>query len=288
MTDKLPVFSVGNFKNTAARDPGFYIETFPEHRKEHPFIMEAHRHDFYMLMLFTKGKGEHTIDMGTYPVAPGSVFFMSPGEMHAWKLSNDTDGFVLMFNSAFFVMNAQNRSIHEFPFFSVKNKMNYGKLKSADMKSFRGLMQIMHEESRQEGFHRNKILRAYLDILLFKLAEAFGSTGKTTSAPGLISRLEELIELHYREHQPVAFYASALAISPVQLNSLTQDYLGKSVRDLGQERLLTEAKRLLIYTGLTISEISGQLNFSDNSYFTKFFKKGTDTTPEKFRSRLLP
>ncbi|MFL5765599.1 MAG: AraC family transcriptional regulator [Bacteroidia bacterium] len=288
MKQKLPVLSVGNFRKTPVHDPGFYIETFQEHRKEHPFIMDAHRHDFYMLMLFTKGKGIHTIDLNTYKVEPGSVFFMSPGEMHAWNLSDNTDGYVLMFNSAFFVMNAQNRSISEFSFFSQRNKISYGKLKSPETGMLGELMRIMLNESQENGPHGTKILRAYLDILLFKLADIFGSRNAPATAPRLISRLEELIELHYRDHQPVGFYAGQLAISPVQLNKISQDYLGRSAKELGQDRLLAEAKRLLVYTELTISEISGQLNFSDNSYFTKFFKKLTDTTPEKFRDRLLP
>jgi AraC-like DNA-binding protein len=59
--------------------------------------------------------------------------------------------------------------------------------------------------------------------------------------------------------------------------------LGISAGELIRDRILLEAKRLLINLDLTISEIAYQLNFSDNSYFTKFFKKYTGQKPDEFR-----
>jgi AraC family transcriptional activator of pobA len=288
-SNKLPVLSVKSFKKPLITDPDFYIKTFPEHKAEHPFIMEPHRHDFYMLMLFTKGKGKHIIDLKKYDVTPGSVFFMSPGEMHSWTLSNDTDGFVLMFNTSFFTMNVNNRSINEFPFFSLKNKMHCGKLKPALVSSFKALLKTIHLESKADLKQQTQILRAYLDILLLKLTAVFPSNANN-GAPlsvNMISKLEALIENNYKNHLPVSFYAGALSISPVQLNVLSNNQLNRSVSDLIHERLFSEAKRLLAYTDLTANEISNQLNFNDNSYFNRFFKKASGHTPEQFRKRLL-
>ncbi|MGZ4033490.1 MAG: AraC family transcriptional regulator [Bacteroidia bacterium] len=283
--NKLPVFSVNNFKNTPVSSPDFYIKTFSEHKKEHPFIMKAHRHDFFMVMLFTKGRGKHTIDFTTYDVMPGSVFFMSPGEMHSWHLNDDCEGFVLMFNISFFIMTVQNRNINELPFFSVDNKMHYNKLKKDQVKNFVSLLKTMHSESKTEMNNQAGILRAYLEILLLKFSDIFSphKRNKLNNSANIISKLEALIELNYKNHSPVSYYAERLAISAIQLNTLTNNYLNRSVNDLVHERLLMEAKRLLIYTHLTINEIRNELNFNDNSYFTKFFKKAAGQTPEQFR-----
>ncbi|HEY0031557.1 MAG TPA: AraC family transcriptional regulator [Bacteroidia bacterium] len=282
---KLPVFSVKHFKKTAAPSPDFYIKTFQEHKAEHPFIMKPHRHDFYMVMLFTKGKGKHTIDLMTYDVSPGSVFFMSPGEMHSWELSNDCDGFVIMFNTSFFVMTARNRNINEFPFFSLDQKMHYHLLKKVELSEFSALLKAIYGESKTSASLQTAILRAYLEILLLKLTTVLypGKKAIGKASAGLISRLEALVELNYKNRLPVSFYAEALAISAVQLNILANNYLNLSVAELISGRLLLEAKRLLVYTNLTINEISNELNFSDNSYFTKFFKKAIGQTPEQFR-----
>lgn len=286
---KLPVFTVKNFKKAPASDPDFYIKTFQEHKAEHPFIMEPHRHDFFMIMLFTKGKGVHTIDFNTYDIKPGSVFFMSPGEMHSWKLSNDTDGYVLFFNRSFFIMNAPNRNMNELQFFSIENKVQHSLFNRSQTKITEELLKNIYNESKTEAKQQTLILRAYLDILLLKFAAIIEPerSVKRSKTIELITRLEQLIEVNYKAHLTVTYYAKELAISPVQLTSLTTAYLNKSVAELIHDRLILEAKRLLIYTDLTVSEISNELNFSDNSYFNKFFKKASGQTPEQFRKRFF-
>jgi AraC family transcriptional activator of pobA len=59
--------------------------------------------------------------------------------------------------------------------------------------------------------------------------------------------------------------------------------LGIPAGEVIRNRIALEAKRLLINNDLTVQEIAGQLNFADNSYFTKFFKKQVGITPEEFR-----
>ena len=130
------------------------------------------------------------------------------------------------------------------------------------------------------------ILRSYLDVLLFKLASLIKSDTLEEALPvSLIPELETLIELHYKEHHSVSFYAEQLHTTSQQLNTITKNYLNKTVPDLLRERLIAEAKRLLVYSSLTISEIAYQLNFNDNSYFNRFFKKAENVTPEQFRKR---
>jgi len=102
----------------------------------------------------------------------------------------------------------------------------------------------------------------------------------------IISALEHLIEQHYSEHQPVIFYAEQLHVSVSQLNVITRQQLNKSVIELVKERLIAEARRLLAYSTKSVSEIAWQLNFSDNSYFSRFFKKHSGMSPEAFRRQL--
>jgi len=82
-------------------------------------------------------------------------------------------------------------------------------------------------------------------------------------------------------------YAELLYITPNHLNALCKDLLGIQAGEVIRNRILLEAKRLLTNPLLTITEIALQLNFNDNSYFTKFFKKSTGITPEEFRKNTL-
>ena len=78
-------------------------------------------------------------------------------------------------------------------------------------------------------------------------------------------------------------YAELLHVTPNHLNARCKELLGKSAGEVNRDRLLLEAKRLMVNVDLSISEIAYELNFRDNSYFSKFFKKHAGRTPEEFR-----
>ncbi|NQD72297.1 AraC family transcriptional regulator, partial [Sphingobacterium shayense] len=71
--------------------------------------------------------------------------------------------------------------------------------------------------------------------------------------------------------------------TPNHLNAVTKEQLGYSAGELIRNRVLLEAKRLLVMKNFSIAEIAYELNFSDASYFTKFFKKAVGCTPEEFK-----
>jgi AraC-like DNA-binding protein len=110
--------------------------------------------------------------------------------------------------------------------------------------------------------------------------------GEPTSSQTMhIRRLEALIEQHYASHLPVSEYADRMQLSAKQLYAICQAVLQKSIINIIQERLMLEAKRLLVHTNLTISQIAAKLNYMDNSYFNRFFKKIAGITPEQFRRK---
>jgi AraC family transcriptional regulator, transcriptional activator of pobA len=287
MSKKAPsVLNLKTFHKEKDQRPGFYIKTFREHKAEHPFVMSPHSHDFYLITLFTKGSGTHTIDFTTYNVKPGNVFFMSPGQMHAWQLSDETDGYVLFFNSSFYTMDREERRITNFPFYNT-TQLNAVELTSSQLKPTLEFIHLLESESRAHSSFQHSILRSLLDALLYKLFSFFQSRSLSSSDIPLISKIELLIDQFYIEHKPASFYADRLNISPQKMNVHTRSFLNKTVTELLNERLLNEAKRLLVYTEKSVSEIAYELNFNDNSYFTKFFKRLEKQTPEQFRKRFI-
>jgi AraC-like DNA-binding protein len=283
---KPSILNLQNFQKKKAGQEDFYIRTFLEHKNEHPFISEAHSHDFYMVMLFTKGSGSHTIDNEIFSIKPGSVFFMSPGQFHSWNLSEDTNGFVLFFNASFYRMKRDKNFPDCMSFLSGENKLTYGILSKGQTKEAVGLIEIIQKESHLSSTFRTEILRSLTEALIFKLVnfikkESNSNRNKTS----LIPKLEELIEKNFKTHSPVLFYAQNLNTTVQRLNLQTMTYLNKSVKEMITDRLIAEAKRLLIYSELTIAEIAWDLNFKDDSYFIKFFKRHEHVTPEEFRKK---
>lgn len=283
MSKKQTVLNLKQFKGNKDPEPDFYIKTFQEHKTQHPFVMQPHAHDFYLLMLFTKGSGTHRIDFSDYTVKRGSVFFMSPAETHSWKLSDNANGYVLFFNPAFYLMDVLPRKIKYLPFFNPDDNMNMGQLKESDIKPIERIIEHMLAESKDTTVFQKNILRSYLDILLYKLANLLHPKNTGIRESMVIPTLLSLIEEEYTAHHPISFYTEKLQVNAQRLNALCKLQLNKTVNKLLQERLMTEARRLLAYSTLTISEIAFELNFSDNSYFNRFFKRMEGITPEHFR-----
>lgn len=86
-------------------------------------------------------------------------------------------------------------------------------------------------------------------------------------------------------HNP-KFYADHLSVTPNYLNTLCKKVTGKTVGKIIRNRIILEAKRLLVNSEYTISQIAYDLYFEDNSYFTKFFKANTGLSPIEFRKSL--
>ena len=103
----------------------------------------------------------------------------------------------------------------------------------------------------------------------------------------LLKAFQKLIEKNFATLKLPRDYAELLYITPNHLNAVCNDFLGISAGEVIRNRILLEAKRLLINLNFTIAEIGYQLNFTDNSYFSKFFKKYTGLTPEEFRKTTL-
>ncbi|GAA4304593.1 helix-turn-helix domain-containing protein [Nibribacter koreensis] len=289
MPQKLPVYRIPDFTAAKALARGFHIVDLQTHRQKHAFVQAPHKHDFYLLLHVSAGQGTHTIDFTEYPVQADSFYFLTPGQVHAWELSTDTQGTLLFFTPEFYQGAYSTDTLRRFPFFQ---SWQYAPVLFSSKEALHPvaqLLQQMQQEYAQVKAFQQEALRAHLELLLIQLARLYPVATVQPDAqswPFQLYQLESLVEQHYLEHQPISFYSEALHLTPKYLNELCKQNLGKTTSDLLQERLILEAKRLLTHSPhLTIAQIAGQLGFEDNSYFSRFFKKQTGTTPEKFRQK---
>ncbi len=102
---------------------------------------------------------------------------------------------------------------------------------------------------------------------------------------GVLHRFRNLVELHVRDHWPVARYAEALRVTPDRLHAICTRKLGRAPKRLVHDRLLHEAKGRLERSSMTIDQIAFELGFRDRSYFNRFFRDRAGTTPAAWRRR---
>jgi AraC family transcriptional activator of pobA len=243
---------------------------------------DNHRHDFFEILWFTSSVGTvHYIDFEPFPVESGLIYFMAPGQVHAYE-GVSPSGYVIVFTLEMFstIMDPQLRVLFN-PF--MNSGVRIGEKESGVLVQLAGLMEL--ECQRRKDF---LILLCYLKAFLLHIARVHDDAAFTFDKAGQrMSLLFELLEGNFRRERHAAFYASALGITPKRLNEILHEKFDLTLTRILHTRLILEAKREIAYGMKSFKEISFELGFSDQAYFSRFFKVQTGMMPVEFRNRMF-
>lgn len=262
------------------------ISRLSDYLSDHQNLVFPHRHSFYHLVFFSEGGGSHTIDFQGFEVKKNQIYFMVPGQVHAWHFEGEMKGFVINFSGTFFQsFLLRPEYLESFSFLSGVTEdavLNLDEMLAEDVKDlFEGLI----AQSKKDGALQIDMIRLILLQIFITIEQSHPHTSRL-SVPlqnAVVRSFLKLVEMHFIEKRLPGNYAELLSVSPNHLNALAKEHLGKQAGEVIRERVLLEAKRLLIMPELTVAEIAYRLNFNDNSYFTRFFRKYAGVTPEAFR-----
>ncbi|MBY4897801.1 helix-turn-helix domain-containing protein [Cupriavidus sp. AU9028] len=280
---EFPVFETSDF----AGEGSFFFDLVRlEDRDDIPrgFL---HRHNYYHLLWMTRASGTHMLDFAHLEVRDHSVFFLSPGQVHAWTSSVKPHGYVLNFSTDFFArMFPRADDVARVPFYDPMRGNSCLYLSQDRHDDMLPLLAEMEREVRDRQPGYRDVVQACLLILLTRLGrlcpdrEPSGGAGPHQT---LARRFFMLVDSHYLRFETVGQYAEALCVSERQLNDAVKRAMGRTASQVVQERVVLEAKRWLSNTELGIGEIAYRLNIDDPAYFARFFKKQTGLTPGDFR-----
>lgn len=239
-----------------------------------------HRIDFYAIIWFTEDQHEHFIDFEPFPIRKNLVYLIAEKQVHAIPSHSLPNARVIVFSSDFFysIEEIQLRQLF-LPF------ENEGIQIPAEMVTpLESLFSLILLE--YHGSSDFNLLSKYTATLLLHLYR-FSSRplSAVSNRDSRMVRLLQLIQLHFKEQKPVSFYAQQIGLTPKRINEILKEVAEVTISQLCHQLLLLESKRMLFNEALSIKEIAYQLSFSDQSYFSRFFKKYTSTTPEKFRAK---
>jgi AraC family transcriptional regulator, transcriptional activator of pobA len=280
-----PIYSIQRF-NCNTIDDDFYINTFKNHLTNHDFTEEPHRHNSYVFVLFTNGSGTHDIDFDTFVIQPGSMFFLQPGQIHHWSLSDDIDGFVIFYSQEMYNLYFRQKTIEGYPFY-------YSLGNSPEMVFDTKEVELVfpYFSNMLEEFQGNKIMKQdkiinLLDCIHIEIARKYTENNvlKTHSYNSKIKDFDSLLNNYFKEEKAPSFYAYQLHITLKHLNRICNEILHKTTTQVITDRIILEAKRMLMDQKKTINEIASALGFDDYSYFVRLFKKHARMTPTAFRS----
>lgn len=266
----------------------FYANTIPQHLiTNHNHVEKPHRHDFYVCMIFTKGSGTHEIDFHSYEVGPGTVFMVAPGQTHSWVLSDDIDGYIFFHTQEFFDLYFVRETIREYPIFRSTYYPNGFTVYGEDGEMIERVFKSIIKEVTYTKWKKNMVLVNLASILYIECNRLVLEGDSFTAVSNLqynnhLQHFEDLLQKNFHKEKSAAVYAEWMNMTQKHLNRVCKTLLDKTTTDIILDRVVLEAKRMLIYTGKSFSEIGSLLGYDDYSYFSKVFKKKAGYTPKEF------
>lgn len=279
-----PVLGLASFPGIPSQRP-YYVERLQTHVANFPHVATAHAHDFYLLLYVTAGCGTHTIDLVTYELRPGSLFFMAPGQVHRWHLSPDVQGIVVFFDADFFSFRYPENQLLTYPFFTpAQVPVLYLPPNEAELYPL--CVRLLTETTRSHS-NQAEVVRSYLHLLLELATRHYAVPSATpptlTHSEAQIREFGRLLNQHFRTHRTVHAYARLLHLTANHLNAVCRQRLNKTASSLIHERVVMEAQRLLTHSAQSVAQVATALGFEDASYFSRYFRKYSGQTPEVFR-----
>lgn len=284
---KVPALKIFRFKNST----GIQNES-PGNLPITPLPTDApHRHTYYEILFIEEGQGFHEIDFHSYNVHGSGLHFLTPGQVHLLNFSTSCQGFIVAFSEDFYTFfNPESPGLSQFSFFQPGRKQPIISLSETERHYFHNIMENMVSD-HLNGETDQTMIGKYLGLLIQKCGylaqrELHAADSTSNPVPELVGRFQEMVEKNFREMHEVQQYALKLKVSPDYLSKIVKKYLGTPSQEYILDKLLLEAKRLLVFTNLSSKEIAYHIHMEDPSYFGRIFKRKTGLTPNEYRDHV--
>lgn len=283
-----PQYAIPTYKlygEDFAASPDFWLhtETIPERTALHNFEIAEHRHEaFFQIFLVVAGRGELLCEGGVEAFHAPCAIFIPPGARHGFRHSRDIDGYVVTARAdRLSAVTASDRAIGAFAAQLRIVALDLGH----EARRAVATIATLASERGDRAPGRAVLLEALTTTAIVSLARAAGVQAEQPPQ-ALEPRAEALLALidtHYREHRPLAFYAARLGVSATHLNRLARAATGLSVQALIARRIVEEARRELVFSPSPAQTVAYALGFADPAYFNRFFRRATGMTPGAYR-----
>ena len=247
--------------------------------------------DGFLAIVMMTGEATVSIDLKNYTVRPNHIIVCSPDSIvRMVKCSATASAYFVAFSKSF-INDIQLDLATSLPVFMRFGKAPVIVATPQDVEEIRLVFQLIKTMLRSDKErYRNEIIRSLFTTAFYIMAELnrrdqTGPQAKPGRSEVLFDEFMSLLQRYNTSERNVGFYAERMNITPKYLSTVVKEVSGKTAARWIDESVILEAKTLLKYSGLSIQEIAARLNFSTQSFFGKYFKQHTGTSPSHYKRR---
>jgi AraC family transcriptional activator of pobA len=249
------------------------------------------RNNYYSLIWVTNGSGKVKADFSEYAFQQNTLFAIAPYQPFMILADGKIEGVALQFHPDFFCIHKHQQEVacNGVLFNNIYNPP-YVLVNESTAIILNGILEQVKAEIQNPALAQYELLISYLKIFLIN-ASRLKTRQQPDAAlvvadaeePFILQKLKDYIEQHYKTKHAVSNYADMLNISPKALAKITKTHFNKTLTNMIAERIVIEAKRELYLTNKTVKEIAYELGYTDESYFSRFFKTNAEISPQFYR-----
>lgn len=244
-------------------------------------------YNHFIKILFLEAGAEVMVDFQEYTLEQDALFFIKDGQWY--KFSGK--GTLLYYNRDFYCVQIHDKEVAcDGLLYNNVYDIPVVFLDAVTSAQTRQLLQEIKNEAISEESNMEEMIRIFLKQLIIRSTRMWKKAhdladSSVAQEVEFIRKFSQLVEAHYTTHHNVADYADMLNITPKALSKRISRHSPKSPNDIIKERIILEAKRLLIHTTLSVKEIGYKLGYEDPAYFVRLFTNQVDTSPLLFRKK---
>ncbi|MEV6127647.1 AraC family transcriptional regulator [Streptomyces violaceusniger] len=277
------------FRPSVGAPPGAAVLDFPglaARARSHGLDVHAPmRLAFHQLITVRSGMLRCSVDFTEHELTEGGWMWARPGQIHQFRSPlGAAEGAAVLFPPGY--LGTATAAVARLDRPASRSPLVVPE--GADAEAVRGVLDLLEGEYRTVSGPLEahvEVVRHLVAVLVLRLAHLPGARSGDTAASEAFRRFQRAVERDYTRTHRVEDYAARLGYSVRTLTRATRATAGCGAKRFIDDRVLLEAKRLLVHTDLSATAIGERLGFPDATVFTKFFRRRAGETPAGFRTR---
>ena len=278
----IPTYRLYGEKSGASMPETVHCEQIAERSRLHDWHISPHKHSrLLQFLLVQKGSARVHLDGQDHTLNPGEAVGVAPGFVHGFDFAPGSNGLVITLSNEFFEPLRERFTEHPVCLSHITW------LRSAANPVVVKLFDCLAQAFSSAMAGNLSLVLILAEALFAAWVDATQTQGQRDSTlrdrtESHFYKFEQLVNDHFVQHKTVAWYAGQLGMSPEHLNVVCKQVAETAALNIIHQRIVLEAKRMLIYTQLNIEQVAETLGFKDPAYFSRFFKRQVGEPPRQF------